>query len=196
MIFGTAEFLCIDYYISAAGPRLVHHELLHVHLLGSVLRLPGRLSGQGVCSVRLRIGDPWGEENVALKKQTFRHSWKVWSWSSCFILFLFFSFKGCLTDIHVVKDSWQTCNLSHSPKCFFFCTEGIGFVKLMRFAGYLFLCLSAFPVSLQKSFTSCFTLKQTIDVLFYLFCLINLPWVSEVLRSTWIRKSRNLCSGL
>ena len=49
----------------SAGAGLIHHELLHVHLLGSVLRLPGRLSGQGVCSLRLRLGDPRGEENDA-----------------------------------------------------------------------------------------------------------------------------------
>lgn len=137
----------------------------------------------------------WGK--CRFKKKPFQALLKGLKLKFLLYFISFFSFKGCLTDIHMVKDSWQTCNLSHSPKWFiFFCTEGIGFVKLMRFAGYLFLCLSAFPVSLQKSFTSCFTLKQTIDVLFYLFCLINLPWVSEVLRSTWIRKSRNLCSGL
>lgn len=40
-----------------AGAWLLHYELLYVHLLGSVLRLPGRLPGQGVCSVRLWLRD-------------------------------------------------------------------------------------------------------------------------------------------
>lgn len=69
MIFG--EFQGVDSFTSAAlsaGPRLVHHELLHVHLLGSVLRLPGCLSGQGVRSLRLRLGDPRGEENPTFAK--------------------------------------------------------------------------------------------------------------------------------
>ncbi|TMS02106.1 H(+)/Cl(-) exchange transporter 3 [Larimichthys crocea] len=37
---------------AGGGPRLVHHELLHVHLLGSVVRLPRRLSGQGVRPIK------------------------------------------------------------------------------------------------------------------------------------------------
>ncbi len=39
----------------ALGSRLLYNELLHVHVLGAVLRLPGRVSGEGVCSVRLRL---------------------------------------------------------------------------------------------------------------------------------------------
>ena len=49
----------------SAGSRLLHHELLHVHLLGSVLRLPGRVSGEGVRAVRLRLWDPGGEWDEA-----------------------------------------------------------------------------------------------------------------------------------
>lgn len=50
--------LIVSHSHLSAGPGLIHHELLHVHLLGSVLRLPGRVSGEGVCSVRLRLRDP------------------------------------------------------------------------------------------------------------------------------------------
>lgn len=52
----------------SAGSRLIHHELLHVHLLGSVLCLPSCLSGQGVCSLRMRLWDPRGKENVAFSR--------------------------------------------------------------------------------------------------------------------------------
>lgn len=70
----------------SAGPRLLHHELLHVHLLGSVLRLPGRLSGQGFCSICLRLRNPRGEENSVnlFTKTQFRLSPAV--------TFFFFSF--------------------------------------------------------------------------------------------------------
>lgn len=64
-------YLFIFLYLHAsAGSWLVHHELLHVHLLGSVLRLPGCLPGQGVRTLCLWIWDPWGEEHGALTQPT------------------------------------------------------------------------------------------------------------------------------
>lgn len=46
-------------YVSlSAGSWLLHYELLHVHLLGSVLRLPRRLPGEGLRSICLWLRDP------------------------------------------------------------------------------------------------------------------------------------------
>lgn len=75
----------------------------------------------------------------------------------------------------MVKESFQTCIFFSYTAQNYFSTEDISFIKVMRFA---------FPVSLQKSLTSSFTLNQTIDRLFYGLCLINLPWSSEALSST------------
>lgn len=103
----------------SAGPRLVHHELLHVHLLGSVVRLPRRLSGQGVRPVRLRLGDPWGEDNVAFTNPFFQ---VVSSSNQAPNGKLHTSTRVCchaagfLSLNRLVKDPWRTCRTSF---CFF-----------------------------------------------------------------------------
>ncbi len=154
----------------SAGSRLVHHELLHVHLLGTVLRLPGRLSRQGVCTVRLRLGDPWGEENVDLTKPLQR--------ACCCMLGTFrnlFLVGALIFQWETPRlKSWESAFMQHHFKqhLFFFsptwvsATESISFIKLMRSAGPLVVshCRSWFSAS-------SFTLKQTVDVQFYLSAL-------------------------
>lgn len=98
----------------SAGPRLLHHELLHVHLLGSVLRLPGRLSGQGFCSVCLRLRNPRGEENHGNLENTVQTFYEnaVQTFSCCISLLPFFFFFFKLKKVGEVFMS-TSLNVSH-----------------------------------------------------------------------------------
>lgn len=132
-------------FLFPAGPRFVHHELLHVHLLGSVLRLPGRLSGQGVCSVRLRLGDPWGEENPFFF--LFKPSWLHWR---------HLSFQT-LTTNSLFRHGYFSFGFKIPgsvpfPSFSYWCIEPV------RLAGYL-ISSPSFPSASRKSHTSCFPQK-------------------------------------
>lgn len=90
LAFQSVEVLSFAPSRLPAGSWLLHHELLHVHLLGSVLRLPGSLPGQGVCSVRLRFRDSGGESVMLSGRCEGRERWSNESTRSqiqCDVLF-------------------------------------------------------------------------------------------------------------